>query len=186
MVGDNLPTRPAPRLRWRFADPSAEDQLAALLCGSDRVALVMVGAAGSGKTSWLEAHAPDAEVCSADAFFYQRGGGRYLFNPELLPDAHAQCLRRWLRLLEAPGVVAVDNTNLHPAEFAPYIATARAFGFCVAVVQVQASAAVCYARGTHMVPPSVVNRMVDTFSHWTLPGHWQRDPAVSVFRVITE
>ena len=100
-------------------------------------AVIMIGASGSGKTTEAREMAEGFNggpvvVCSADDYPGLYADGRICV--ELLGDAHAACLRRWINALVTHAddgvdtLLICDNTNTTQAEIAPYIATARSFG----------------------------------------------------------
>lgn len=182
------PTQPAPAvkpLRWRYPE-GGEDEVTNILA-TPAVVLLMVGAPGAGKSAWLEAHAPDAEVCSADRFFYRLGAfKRYAFDASRLGEAHESCLMDFVRHLRADRpVIAVDNTNLHTSEFSPYVALALAHRYHVVCVRIAADAPTCFVRNQHGVPAAPINRMVRAFKTWQLPPHWERDSRVTQLRVLS-
>lgn len=73
--------------------------------------MVLRGVPGCGKSTlayemWKEG----AEVVSADNFFETNDG--YVFDPEMLGEAHAQCKRDFKKLIaEDYPYIVVDNTN---------------------------------------------------------------------------
>lgn len=163
--------------------------------------VIMQGIPGAGKSTYVDAlryegsqRLPEWQdsirVVSADHFFYERGNGRYAFDPALLPIAHGQCLRQFTSLIterhervragESPalfGVIVVDNTNTSPAEVAPYAALALAFNFEVEVVYVRVvDPFLAHARCVHGVPLTTVcamhDRLNDPAVFW--PPWWNR------------
>lgn len=114
---------------------------------------ILRGLPGSGKSTWAKARYPDALVVSADHYFQREG--EYKFDPRLLGEAHASCLRRYVRALqeeETSATVVVDNTNLSLVEIAPYAAVAEAFALRFQVVTVQCDPFVAAGRNVHGVP----------------------------------
>jgi predicted kinase len=148
-------------------------------------ATVMMGLPGSGKSTWVGANALDPAVCSADNFHIGEDGV-YRFDPARAGEAHAKCLRDYIRLCQqAHPHVAVDNTNVREAEIAPYIAIARAYGYEVHVVYIDAPVRLCKSRNTHGVPLEVIDAMRDnlerTLSSW--PHYW---PLIEKVHVTTQ
>jgi predicted kinase len=115
--------------------------------------IIMQGASGSGKSTWLSENVPDALVCSADAYF----GPDYDYARARVPAAHRACLRAFVEAItQSVGVVAVDNTNVLQADMAPYVTVALAFGYEVTVVRVNATLEDCVRRNAHGVTPQSI------------------------------
>lgn len=137
------------------------------------------GVPGSGKSTYVQAHMPDALVVSADAYFVR--DGIYQFNPAKLPQAHAACLRVFVQALQGcVGQVVVDNTNTTVAEVAPYAALALAYGYELEVVNLQVNPAVAAARNVHGVPAASVEAMAQRLAVETprLPPWWPQRTVV--------
>lgn len=120
---------------------------------------VYSGLPGSGKSTLVRELHPNAVVCSADDRFITVDG-EYVFSPALLPEAHQQCMRRFVNacVRYMPEIV-VDNTNTTIAELAPYCAVALAFGYTLQVVTVECDPDVAFARQTHGVPRKAFDRL---------------------------
>lgn len=65
------------------------------------------------------------QIFSSDTYFMN--DGEYKFDPAHLSAAHADCLLRFIKAAEHPGLLIVDNTNATIAEVGPYAAIAGAF-----------------------------------------------------------
>jgi predicted kinase len=142
-------------------------------------ATIMIGLPGSGKSSFLSTHwltkEPRTIVCSADTFFEK--DGQYNFDPKLLSQAHAACLKKFIAACQAGQEdVAVDNTNLSLSEIAPYIAVATAYGLDIQVIRVETPVSVAMARNVHGVPPGAYVHMekkeLKMLEEW--PPFWPR------------
>jgi predicted kinase len=120
-------------------------------------AFTMIGIPGSGKSSFLKKHHSGVQVCSADHFFEKEG--QYNFDPKLLSQAHAACLKKFIAACQAGQDVAVDNTNLSLSEIAPYIAVAVAYGLDIQVIRVETPSSVAMTRNVHGVPPGAFVHM---------------------------
>lgn len=142
-------------------------------------AFIMVGASGSGKSTWIHNNATTAKVCSADDYFMGKKG-EYNFDPSKLSNAHNACLRKFTRILiYGKTDVVSDNTNTTMAEVAPYVSLAEAYGYDVRVVFMDTPADVCIARNTKEVPAIVIDRMVEQttalLSSWPrFWGEWEK------------
>ncbi len=112
----------------------------------DPALVVLVGAAGSGKSTWATAHYRAAEVVSSDALREVVGTG-----PADL-DASADAFDLLDRILAARArrglTVVVDTLGLDPARRAAYRAVARDHGLAAVAVVLETPAAVCRERNT--------------------------------------
>lgn len=122
---------------------------------------IIRGLSGSGKTT-LARLLTDCRH-SADDFFYEAGGGEYLFNHRLLKQAHSQCQDRVNRDLErGVPIVAVANTFSQRWEADPYFEMADRHGYSVSVIECQSS-----FGSVHDVPQEVIDRMADRWESIT-------------------
>lgn len=157
-----------------------------------RHVLVLRGVSGSGKSTLAsfihKALEGTPTIVSADAYFTSTAG-EYRFNPTLLPNAHAACLRAFVRGLQrdpawSPGdpegptneVLIVDNTNTTVAECAPYMALAAAYGWTPTLVGIDADPRKAAARNVHGVSAETVDSQ-HTRMIWgtaALPTFWRR------------
>lgn len=113
-----------------------------------KLAIILQGQSGSGKSTHAAKAFPDAMVCSADDYFMV--DGEYKFDPAKLGEAHKACLQSWLLALGADlDVIVCDNTNTSLWEMSPYIQVAAAMGCEVEVVRCVASAETAAKRNTH-------------------------------------
>ena len=81
---------------------------------------IMRGCSGSGKSTYIKNHFPDAYVCSADDFWLDKDGN-YKFDLSKHGQSHAWCLRKFIDYLEKmrqdpyllnpSSCIVVDNTN---------------------------------------------------------------------------
>ena len=137
--------------------------------------VIMVGASGSGKTTWIEENLPHATVVSTDGFF-ERSGSRK-FDKSLLEKAHAWAIRDFIMqcAMQAPTIV-VDNTNTTAVEIAPYIAIAKAYD--AAEIQViwlgTDNINELVRRNVHNVQEHTIRRHIDNMARTKMswPFHW--------------
>lgn len=139
-----------------------------------KIAYIMRGIPGSGKSTWLrEQGVPEENIASAD-HYHEDEHGVYRFNPAKIKFAHDQCLLEFFRLLRYgsephSGVdergnpvevkIAVDNTNVRQWELAPYVRMAEAMGYEARIVRMVCDPGTAMSRGVHQVPPDRVWQM---------------------------
>lgn len=149
-----------------------------------RAVYAIIGPSGGGKST-LAGSLFDSEgvqICEADDYFTDPDSS-YHFDPRKLPDAHGACLRRWITLCRAGVPAAVSNTSTSPAEIAPYLAVAQAYGCTVRVLRVGAgwTAEALAARCVHTVPVRVIQSQIDTLertlAQW--PPYWPKVENIS-------
>ena len=102
--------------------------------------IIMRGLPGSGKSSLvgriLKIY-PQAEVCSADAYFTQADGS-YQYDRNKIKEAHTFSQERAETLCrDACNLVIVDNTHVKRWELQPYLNTAAKFRYSVVILEPQ-------------------------------------------------
>lgn len=143
--------------------------------------LVMRGIPGSGKSTLANRMLLEVpghvQMFSADLFSGLYVNGK--LNPDKLPDAHKACMGKFAMTLGSrmvgslPGLYIVDNTNLALWECAKYIELAQAWEFPAFIVNVTPpSRSVALARNVHNVPPTVFERMCQTWDTERLMPWW--------------
>ena len=151
-----------------------------------KIVTIFRGLPGSGKSTLaaqMYKGLADAVVCTSDDFF-TTPTGEYVFEPKLLPQAHGECLKKYVQALQENkfSVIAVANTNLSVAEMAPYYALAEAYGAEVEVCTIDCPIELAKARNTHLVPDSTIERMYRILQEedFRLPPWWNHHyiPAV--------
>lgn len=151
-------------------------------------AYILMGAPGSGKSTWVkgrEEFAGALSVCSADLYFTNHFGERgvYNFDPSKLGTAHAHSLKIFINTCQFGDCdVVCDNTNTKIDEIAPYIAVAQAYDYEVEVVYFRYSpseAEKLFERNVHGVPLHAIERMLYQAEH-TIENWPQRWPTVKV------
>lgn len=150
--------------------------------------VIMRGLSGSGKTTLVNKlsdtlwrnHSWDSFTVSADHFFMKNG--KYQFNPTQLSDAHADCFRQFLNLLdfskqcvalrpEVEGVVIfVDNTNTQLFELTPYHLGAQSQDVFPVLLELVHPVEDCIKENTHNVPERSIRSQDEQFEEH-LPWH---------------
>lgn len=159
-----------------------KNDLLEFCASSEQPVIVLRGVSGSGKSTlarWLAVRArsrsetmgPD-QVVSADAYFVR--DREYCFRPDLLPMAHAKCLREFERLLSRDVPIVVDNTNTTNVEAAPYMALAAAHGSQALLLTIPTPAEIAGPRNEHGVPMSTVQAQAERIAkaNAELPPFW--------------
>jgi predicted kinase len=143
--------------------------------------ILMSGISGAGKDTYIkERFAQNAStiICSADTFFEKDEG--YVFNPSLLPQAHAACVRKFIMNCELAyhrygnedRTLIVNNTNLSSEELAPYVAIASAYEHPIELVTVHCQPHIAAARSLHVNAIQVLKNMHDRLMARKLPPFW--------------
>lgn len=142
---------------------------------TQRKVTILRGLPGSGKSTWVKQHASGALVVSADHFFEDKHGN-YVFHPELLPQAHQECLRAFVVSLvyDFKPHTVVDNTSIKAIEIAPYVALAQAYDCDVEIVTLLCPVGISVTRNKHGVPRSTIEAMFDNmaFQESIFPAWW--------------
>jgi len=141
--------------------------------------VILRGVSGSGKSTFRRKNHPEALVCSADSFFYDKDG-EYHFDANLLSEAHRSCFAKFLLLLQAnhdsDATVVVDNTNTTTAEISPYYMAAQVYSVPVEIVTLICRNEIAAKRNKHGVPLHAIRNMRNRFE--TLPVYWPRERIV--------
>lgn len=145
--------------------------------------ILMSGISGAGKDTYIKNRFGDHDpiICSADTFFEKDGS--YVFNPSLLPQAHGECLRKFIQNCELAYAdehkydnenrnLVVNNTNLSSEELAPYVAIAQAYGHPIELVTVHCQPHIAAARSLHVNAPQILRNMHDRLMARKLPPFW--------------
>ena len=137
----------------------------------------MRGVPGSGKSTYIQKHWPDAQVFSTDNYWL-RPDGTYDFNPRLLQQAHEWNLSdfRWF-VSKYPDVFAVvDNCNVLIDHFLPYLqGHQKKWYVCEMPLHTYGS--------THNVPAETIERMKAKFE--PLADHLDKIPPEILSRRVT-
>jgi predicted kinase len=117
--------------------------------------VLMRGVSGSGKSTYVVAHYPGAEIYDTDS--HLTVDGVYTFDLARIPAIHDRLLvdvRGALRR-KAPLIV-VDKCNLSLTAYGPYLRLARLYGYSVTVVTLSVDPLAAYQRGVHGAPARVI------------------------------
>jgi predicted kinase len=134
----------------------------------------MRGLPGSGKSTHIQQHYPNHYVCSADLFFEgladsQGTTYRDVFDPRLLPQAHASCLREFILMLDGVNDLVVDNTCSQKWEYENYILLASLAGYDVVIIEMPCRGFLDVKRynerGIHGVPMFAMEAMFERWEH---------------------
>jgi len=149
-------------------DYELEEQSAELV---QKQAIIMRGVPGSGKTTYLEEHYPEAAVARADDFFTR--GGVYRFDPKRAWLAHKICFDNYLTMLRAGlPLVAVDNTNITKSEVSRYYKAAVEHGYQPSIITILEDPEEAFQVGLHDVPREKVFEMQRKLERTKIPEVW--------------
>lgn len=131
---------------------------------------IMRGLPGSGKSTLAKTLVDDeAQIVSADKFFFSRGKGGYAFDASLLGQAHHVCEQECLRLVEQGKDVVVDNVHALLEEMRPYVDMAQEHGYEIHVHMPDTPWAwepeECAKHNTKGVPLTVIQNQLNRFEH---------------------
>lgn len=165
------PINKHPRIQ-KFIEHPELDEIVRTVEQGCRILIILRGAPGSGK-SYLGRTIVDRTVngdyenhiFSTDDFFIDRRTKRYVFNKDLIGQAHEfnQNRVKW-RSTNGWSPIIVDNTNIKLWEMFPYIQTGVQNGYIIKIVEPNTpwsrSAGQCFKNNTHSVPKETIERML--------------------------
>ena len=130
-----------------------------------KLLIIIRGVSGSGKSTLAEMISrtltPFGHV-EADQYFVNPNGD-YIFNPNLLHQAHDWCVKTVESHIQTDHTVIVSNTFTRKWEIDPYIKLAKEYGYQVQLITCEGQ-----FQNVHNVPDEVVQKMRDRFEHLTL------------------
>jgi len=128
--------------------------------------ILMRAASGSGKSTWIKTHVPQATVCSADLYFER--SGTYQFDSALLGKAHGSCRYAFEQALaRGDDLIVVDNTNLIRKHYKEYVDLAKKAGYTVFQKCLKTQ-----FQNTHGVPDDKVAQMRASFQEDPTLPEW--------------
>ncbi|OPJ81073.1 NEDD4-binding protein 2-like 1 [Patagioenas fasciata monilis] len=133
--------------------------------------VLLRGLPGSGKSTLarqLKREYPSAVVLSTDDYFIENGV--YMFEPDLLEDAHKWNQKRARKAMKnGKSPVIIDNTNIHAWEMKPYVMMARENRYEVIFQEPDTpwkfNVRELTRRNTHCVPRETIQRMKEQYEH---------------------
>ena len=119
---------------------------------------IVGGLPGSGKSTYARTLVAPSAHFEADQYFMK--GGKYVFDPSKLKDAHGDCLARTRKAMASGKhkVVAVSNTFTMKWEVQPYIDLGNELGWTVRVIRMTGD-----YGSIHDVPKDSIERMRGRF-----------------------
>ena len=123
-----------------------------------KIAYIIRGLPGSGKTTLAQQLAPDFNV-AADEWFDKFNDGK--FDPNYLKDAHTWCKNEFVHFCENnEPVVAVHNTFTRKHEYEDYVHIAKQIGYQVFVITTHNHHG---SDSLHQVPSDKIEQMRKRF-----------------------
>lgn len=145
---------------------------------SQKLAIIMRGLPGSGKSFWIAQYIASLPsevgsrlsrqgIFSTDHYFYQ--DKEYRFDAKKLPEYHQRNLTAFIQALAlAEPIVICDNTNLCHWEYMAYEAAAKALGYQLRWVLLGEPQDIthqrqCAGRNQHGLSLAQIQRMARSF-----------------------
>lgn len=142
-----------------------------------RYCVILSGASGSGKSSYIGQCDHPNSVVSADHYFEKNG--EYKFDPSKLSEAHGLCFYNFIEWCRQPSYegmsIYVDNSNTTVEEIAPYILGASAYGVTARIVTLMATpsdAQLLADRNRHGVNEKTIRAQLQRIQARKLPPWW--------------
>lgn len=150
--------------------------------------ILLIGCAGSGKSTYARDYFPGSKIVSSDHFFERLAIAtnrtyRQVFDVRLLGDSHKQCEQEFVAAIARNSpIVIVDNTNVRGVDQRRYAKKAKALGCetelhvfspwlhgdpAPAPKEISSYVRLCHGRSLHGVPLDIVGKQ---FSELELPS----------------
>lgn len=127
---------------------------------------ILRGISGSGKSYWANQQKDRAVIVSTDSYFFDPQGN-YVFDIEKRAEYHRRCFRDFMQAIsdQAPWII-VDNTNICPWEFSPYVLAGESYGYTLEILSFPCTLELSTSRKTWL-PADLVARSLDRFEQET-------------------
>ena len=141
-----------------------------------KLAIIMHGISGSGKSTttnkFIEKYSKEYgdslthSTHSTDDYFM--ADGEYNFNPDKLSEYHSLNHKEFCNSLNRSiNLVIVDNTNILPEHWEPYVIAAnneeyRVQHFWMPIIDVE----VAFERNLHSVPMHVIENQIENYKNY--------------------
>lgn len=126
--------------------------------------LILVrGLPGSGKSTLAKSMVDSIKYTlhlEADMYFIDDATGKYVFQPELIKQAHEWCQKMTDQGIRDGNTVVVSNTFTTVKELKPYFDIAKKYNFVPTVILAQNQ-----FKNVHNVPEETLKRMRDRFQY---------------------
>ncbi len=133
-----------------------------------RKLIILRGPSGSGKSTlarkFVNELARDRAYFEADSFFMK--DGKYEFDANKLPQAHAQCQKGVSDCMTVGmEMIVVSNTNMRSRDMEPYFMLAHQHGYEVEVYRTPDpwDAKLFASRNVHGLTEAMIQRQIDRY-----------------------
>lgn len=135
---------------------------------------IMRGCSGSGKSTYIRMHFPNAFICSADHYFMK--DGHYQFDGKDINKAHQTCFVKFIEaVMDGVEDIVVDNTHTQAWELAPYVQGGGSFGYEVEIHTLIVDPEIAAKRNVHGVRLRDVKRHAQNIERAWLPPWWKNN-----------